>query len=415
VEQMKKIEIEDIYTLSPMQEGMYYYWLYDKSNPAFFIQVSFRLNTELNISYVEKSLNKLIERHGILRTAFISEGFDRIMQVVFKDRKIDFYYKDIRKELDKNNYIKAFKEKDKKRLFDLMKDVLIRTSILRVNNNEYEFIWSFHHILMDGWCIGLLVKEFFEIYNCFIEGKTCQLPEVKPYREYIKWIEKQDKKKSRNYWRRYLDGYEEKVYVPERADSKYIDTEYNQVEYYCQISEKKTSELKNLAVKNNVTLNTVLQTIWGIILGKYNNKNDVVFGVVVSGRPSEIEGVELMFGLFINTIPMRIKFDTHAKLSQLVYQIQKKFIESEQHSYYPLVEIQSDNILKQELINHILIFENYPMIEQISEKKDKNTEKRDNGVSKSSNVEVIEQTNYDFNVVVDSSEKINISFKYNEN
>jgi len=412
---MKKIEIEDIYTLSPMQEGMYYYWLYDKSNPAFFIQVSFRLYRELNISYVEKSLNKLIERHSILRTAFISEGFDRIMQVVFKDRKIDFFYKDVRKELDKNNYIKEFKEKDKKRLFDLMKDVLIRTSILRINNNEYEFIWSFHHILMDGWCIGLLVQEFFEIYNSFLEGKTCTLPEVKPYREYIKWIEKQDKNKSRKYWIRYLDGYEEKVYVPERADSKYIGIEYNQVEYDCQISEKKTFELKNLAVKNNVTLNTVLQTIWGIILGKYNNKNDVVFGVVVSGRPSEIEGVELMFGLFINTIPMRIKFDKHAKFSELVTQIQEKFIESEQHSYYPLVEIQSDTILKQELINHILIFENYPVIEQISGKKDKYIEKSDNGVSYTSNVEVVEQTNYDFNVVVDSSEKINISFKYNEN
>jgi amino acid adenylation domain-containing protein len=398
-----------------MQEGMYYYWLYDKSNPAFFIQVSFRLHRELNIFYVEKSLNKLIKRHTILRTAFISEGFDRIMQVVFKDRKIDFYYKDIRKKLDKNNYIKAFKEKDKKRLFDLMKDVLIRTSILRVDDNEYEFIWSFHHILMDGWCIGLLVKEFFEIYNHFIEGKTCRLPEVKPYREYIKWIEKQDKKKSRNYWRRYLDGYEEKVYVPERTQSTYSDIEYHQVEDYCQISEKKTVELKNLAVKNNVTLNTLLQTVWGIILGKYNSKNDVVFGVVVSGRPSEIEGVELMFGLFINTIPMRIKFDKQAKFSELVNQIQTKFIESEQHSYYPLVEIQADNILKQELIDHILIFENYPMIEQISEKKDKNMEKRDHEVSRSSNVEVVEQTNYDFNVVVDSSEKINISFKYKKN
>ncbi|HLP48742.1 MAG TPA: amino acid adenylation domain-containing protein [Candidatus Kapabacteria bacterium] len=413
--------VEDIYTLSPMQEGMLFHALMDQSSNSYFEQTAFRLHSELDIFLVEKSFNEVVNRHDILRTAFIHKDTPRAVQVVLKSRALDFYYQDISQiggQGEKEFFLTGYKEKDKQRSFDLSKDVLMRIAVFRLSPVEYQFIWSHHHILMDGWCIGILNTEFFEIYTSYLENRPHRLKEVKPYRNYIKWLEKQDKEESIRYWENYLDSYEEQAGIP-RTKTRKITTEEDQTGYRNETvsivsNMEKTAGLNKLAAVNNVTLNIVTQTLWGILLGKYNGKEDVLFGGVVSGRPPGLEGIESMLGLFINTIPVRIRFESGMKLNTLLREIQEEALASEPHHYHPLAEIQSRSILRQNLIDHLFIFENYPIKEQLEISE--SGKKQNRSLSfKLTDVSVFEQTNYDFNVVLGGSDQLKISFQYNGN
>jgi amino acid adenylation domain-containing protein/non-ribosomal peptide synthase protein (TIGR01720 family)/FkbM family methyltransferase len=405
--------LEDVYPLSPMQEGMFFHYLYDKSSLAYFEQASYRMKGDLNISYVEKSLNVLLKRHDILRTVFIQTQEERLLQVVLKERKIDLLYEDISKKENKNDYLVRFKQQDKKRSFDLSKDVLMRVSIFKTGNARHEFTWSFHHILIDGWCLGILISEFFEIYKGLLENKTGWLPEVKQYKTYIQWLEKQNKEISKNYWKNYLDGYEETAVIPASTSHKAENTAYKQESIVLQLEKEKTDGLRDLSVSNNVTMNIILQAVWGIVLGKYESKRDVAFGAVVAGRPSEIEGVESMVGLFINTVPVRIRYEKGTPFNELLQQVQKAAIDSEPHHYYPLAEIQSGSVLKQNLLDHILVFENYPISEKLDRIMDGGNELNKRVKLEISSIEMFEQTNYDFNIKIVPGERLTIKFDYN--
>ncbi|MCU0288757.1 MAG: amino acid adenylation domain-containing protein, partial [Acidobacteria bacterium] len=404
-----------------MQEGMFFHALLDQASSSYFEQTAFRLHGELDICLVEKSFNELVNRHDILRTAFIHNDTPRAVQVVLKSRAVDFYYQDISQigsQGEKEFFITGYKEKDKQRSFDLSKDVLMRVAVFRLSPAEYQFIWSHHHTIMDGWCIGILNTEFFEIYTSYLESRPYRLPGVKPYRNYIQWLEKKDKEESSRYWENYLDSYEEQTGIP-RTKTRIITKEENQTGYRNEtvsilLDMEKTAGLNKLAARSHVTLNTVAQTLWGILLGKYNDKEDVVFGVVVSGRPSELEGIESMVGLFINTIPVRIRFEGKMKFHRLLNQVQSEALASEPHHYHSLAEIQSRNPLRQNLIDHIFIFENYPIAEQIEgfgKKETKNNIRR----LKLENAEIFEQTNYDFNVIMSGADRLKIIFQYNSN
>ncbi|MDQ1354938.1 MAG: hypothetical protein QG657_5247 [Acidobacteriota bacterium] len=408
---------EDLYTLTPMQEGMLFHALADSSSQSYFEQISYRIQGELNIPFVEKSLNELFKRHDVLRTAFLFEDIERPIQLVLKDRAIDFYYQDISNLepwAEKKNFIEDFKKSDKDRSFDLRKGTLMRVSILRMGESEFEFTWSYHHILMDGWCVGILITEFFEIYNSFLENRPYRLPVVTPYRTYIQWLEKQDKEESTRYWQNYLDSYEEQVGVPKTKISTNSEDRYRNEEISIIWDKEKTAALNRLAAANHVTLNTVTQAIWGILLGKYNGKDDILFGSVVSGRPFELEGVESMMGLFINTIPVRIRFEGHLKFYALLQKIQEDALASEPYHYHPLVDIQSMSALKQNLIDHVFIFENFPIAERIEGYGSEGNKKNELRL-KLTDIDVFEQTNYDFNVMFLGIEQLKILLRYNGN
>jgi amino acid adenylation domain-containing protein/non-ribosomal peptide synthase protein (TIGR01720 family) len=405
-ELMSQYPLEDLYLLTPMQEGLLFHELHNTSGSIYFEQASYRYYEELDASIVEKSLNELFRRHDILRTSFLYKNLDYPMQVVLKARQVEFYYEDISKligENEKTSIIKQYKEKDRKRSFDLSKDVLMRVAVIQLDKAEYELIWSYPHILLDGWSSGVIIAEFFEIYENFLKNRSYRLPAAAPYRTYIEWLEKQDKDKSRNYWKQYLEGYDEAVSFPGIKATENKGNAYKSEEFSFTLGKEKVDGLTRLVKNAHVTLNTILQTIWGIILGKYNDKKDVVFGTVVSGRPSELKGIESMVGLFINTIPIRIRYEEETTFIHLIQQVQKAAIESEPNYYYPLAETQSISALKQNLLDHIFVFENYPI------------EKRVIGVELTSGEELFEFSNYDLNVLVIPGDSLTFVFGYNAN
>jgi amino acid adenylation domain-containing protein/non-ribosomal peptide synthase protein (TIGR01720 family) len=418
----KKYPIEDIYPPSPMQEGILFSTLYEKDTyekeiSVYLTQYSFRLNSELNIYYVEKSINELLKRYDILRAIFVYEGLDRPIQIILKERKIDLYYQDIHGMPGDSRlrHIEDFKKKDRQRPYNISRDVLVRIAIFKLEQSTYDFIWNLHHILMDGWSLGILILEFFEIYSNFLENRPHRLPQVKPYRVFIEWLEKQNKEESRKYWMKYLGGYEELASISGQRGLNIDEVGFRKKKFTFFIKEEDRTKLDELAGINQVTINTVFQAIWGILLGNYNNQQDVVFGVVVSIRPSEIEGVEQMMGIFINTIPVRIRYQNHMKFSELLQKLQQEAIDSNFHHHYPLAEIQAESTLKQNLLDHILGFENYPIAEKLLAQMERRKSAPQKVTWDFSDMESYDRTNYDFAVVVVLGERLQVSFEYNAN
>ncbi|MEL7002247.1 MAG: condensation domain-containing protein [Bacteroidota bacterium] len=406
---MSENSIKDIYELSPLQEGLLFHSLLNPDADAYFRQVSYRLHGQLDVSLIERSFNVLSERHDALRTVFNYSEDRPPLQIVLKKREVDFHFKDLI-ESGKNSVekqLKEFKQKDRDRSFDLSKDVLIRISLFRLEDGLYELIWSDHHILMDGWCRSILAEEFVSIYSDLLNGRQSVMPKPTPFSEYITWLGKQDKAASLDYWSDYLKGYQTLTGLPKLQPTD-IDGTFQDQQLELRLERSTRLQLENMATDHNTTLNVMFSAIWGLIIAKYNNCNDVVFGAVVSGRPPEIRGIEKMVGLFINTIPVRISFDENQTFSSLLDELNEQTIESKSHHYCQLAEIQSSSSLKQNLFNHILVFENLPEMDK------KGSGEADLGFDISYEGSY-ERTNYDLDVAVGLGSDLTIKFTFNEN
>ncbi|MGF9913674.1 amino acid adenylation domain-containing protein, partial [Paenibacillus ehimensis] len=401
-------EIENVYGLTPMQKGMLFYSQFDRHSSAYFEQVTYDLQGSFDVDAFAQSLNLLVRRHGALRTNFYYARGAEPLQVVYRNRDCGFYYEDLRgmEEAERSAYAQAFEIADKAKGFDLSRDVLIRVSILRTGDQTYRFVWSFHHIVMDGWCLSLVNKEVFEGYNAIREQRQPELAAAVPYSRFIEWLEAQDGEAAAAYWRDYLSGYEQRTALP---GTKLREAEgYVPGEWTCGLGKSLTGRMNRTAKKHQVTVNTLMQTAWGIVLQKYNNTEDAVFGSVVSGRPSDIQGVEGIVGLFINTIPVRIRCEAEESFAEAMRRTQEHALASNAYDTYPLFEIQALTGQRQDLINHIMVFENYPVEEQVEQLGSAGEAAFEIG-----NVSVFEQTNYDFNLVVLPGEEIRVSFGYN--
>ncbi|MCP5051332.1 MAG: amino acid adenylation domain-containing protein, partial [bacterium] len=408
--------IDKIYSLGPMQEGLLFHRLLDDQSAAYFEQTTLYLEGNLDPSTMECSINSLIHRHDILRTSFVYREIKEPRQVVFKERPVTLFFEDLSglKEEEQERHIMEYNEAGKKEGFHLTRDPLLRFALFKLNNHLHALIWSHHHILMDGWCIGILLNELLTGYQCLAAGKTPDLPVPLPYRDYIRWLERQDREEGLKYWKTYLEGYDRQVVLPqfsrqEQETSPGTQT-YRPGLHRFTFDERLTSALEVVAGAGHVTLNTLFQTGWAIILQRYNNCDDVVFGSVVSGRSAGIPGIETMIGLFINTLPVRIKSGLNQTFRDLLKEVQEQAHLSRANENVPLARVQSVSPLKGDLINHLVIFENYPFEPGQQHPPGENS----TGFTVMGG-ETDEQTHYDFNIMVVPGPQLTMTFRYNKN
>ncbi|MVO98163.1 non-ribosomal peptide synthetase [Paenibacillus lutrae] len=405
-----KAEIQDIYPLSYMQEGMLFQTLYDGEARAYVEQTTLTLQGILNEEAFRQSVQLLINRYDIFRTVFLPSvaEMNRPQQVVLKQRDAEVHMEDLRglSENEQSERVQSFVSEDRARGFDLSKDMLLRLTLLRTGEQRYICVWSHHHILMDGWCIGIVMKEFFEAYRLLEAGLPVALPRVRPYGEYIRWLTGRDSSEAAAFWDRQLEGCAGACSLPWRRSSP--EAGYRQEEVTLVLEEALTNRLNALAQSTRITVATLIQTLWGVLLQRYSGQDESIFGAVVSGRPAQIEGIETMVGLFINTLPVRVSWREGGFLA-IAQAVQEAALAAEPHSYYPLYEIQARTEAKQSLIDHLFVFENYPL-------------PTGEGVSSSmpdtlqvEHVVVREQSHYDLNVTVVPGESLFIRFHYNAN
>jgi amino acid adenylation domain-containing protein/non-ribosomal peptide synthase protein (TIGR01720 family) len=358
-------QIEDIYPLSPMQQGMLFHTLYDQNSDAYFTQTSCTLRGNFNLSAFQQAWQKVIERHTILRTAFFWEGLDTPVQVVLKHIDLPYQQQDWR-ELTPNEQqtrLDTFLQTDRAQGFNPASAPLMRLILIQLADNTYQLIWSQHHILLDGWSTPLLLQEVFVLYQAFCHSQIPTLEQSRPYRDYIAWLQQQNLLEAETFWRRVLKGFTTPTPLGISKNSQQLTDEkelYNEQEL--KFSLTTTTALQSLAKQHQLTLNTVLQGAWGLLLSHYSGKQDVIFGATISSRPATLAGVESMVGLFINTLPVRVQICHDEHLISWLQQLQSQQVETRQYEYTPLVQVQKWSEVPQgvPLFESVMVFENFP-------------------------------------------------------
>ncbi|USK24806.1 non-ribosomal peptide synthetase [Bacillus altitudinis] len=402
--QFKRDQVQDMYYLSPMQEGMLFHTLHHQEKGFYVEQMDMNVKGTLRSDLLEKSMNIIVERYDIFRTVFLHEKVKRPVQVVLKNRPFQLDVVDIQdlSESEQLERIDRFKQKDQLRGFDLSKDLLMRASVFQTGPSSYRWIWSYHHILLDGWCFGLVVQELFAIYHALLHDIPYRLEPVKPYKEYIQWLEKQDKQASLEYWTQSLAGFEGQSTFKEQQKQT-NEHELGEIEW--AMSKEETAALSELALQQNATLSSALQSAWSILLSRYQRSNDVLFGTVVSGRPADLAGVDRMVGLFINVIPRRIQLTDQMTFRSLLSETQQQSLAAEPHQYIPIYDIQA-KAGQQQLIDHIVVFENVP-----AAKKDEQESLLGFTVE---DMNVYEKSNYDLNLLASPGEQLQLKLAFNQ-
>ncbi|NEW07889.1 amino acid adenylation domain-containing protein [Paenibacillus sp. SYP-B3998] len=405
----KDMQIQSIFRLTPMQKGILFHSLMNESSHAYFEQVCFTLDGRLDVAYLEQSLTRLFERHEILRSNIFHLNIEEPKLIVFKQKRPEIRFDDISgmDESAKQHYVARALQEDKERGFDLTREELFRAAVIQYAENTYKLIVSFHHIIMDGWCLEIVFNEWLQLYGALQSQEEVQLERVPDYEVYLKWLERQDQEEALTFWTQYLEAFEHQSLLP-ITHSLVADAagKYNLSQESVVFEAELTGQLEKLAKDHKVTLSAVFYALWGLLLQKYNNTNDVTFGAVVSGRPTEITGVEQMVGLFINTLPVRIRTESGYRFAELLEQVQQSIVDVNRYHYVSLTDIQSASLLKNNLIHHIIAFENFPGTQEVSGQD----EQRRLAVTAT---EGFEQTNYDFNISVIPGETIKVKFTYN--
>jgi amino acid adenylation domain-containing protein/non-ribosomal peptide synthase protein (TIGR01720 family) len=397
--------IEDAYTLSPMQQGMLFHSLFEPESQVYIEQLSYQIEGELNLAAFEQAWQQVVDRHCALRTAFVWENLEKPHQIVCQRVKLPWHYYDWRglslhkQQEDLEDFLKC----DRELGFQLKRAPLMRLSIIHLAEKTYQIVWSHHHLILDGWSSFLLLKEVMDFYQAYCNGQKIQLEKPRPYRDYIAWLQQQNHNEAEAYWRKRLKGFSASTSLRLERNSLSEPTEnLGQEEQEIQLSVADTAAIQSFAKKHQLTLNTLIQGLWALILGCYSGENDVVFGATSSGRPVNWLGAESAIGLFINTLPVRVKLSSEITLVSWLKQIQAEQIEARQYEYSPLFEIQQWSEIPKgtSLFESIIVFENYPIDISLQEWI---------ASLKIGNIKLFEKTNYPLTIAVEN--KANLSIK----
>ncbi|WP_445627759.1 amino acid adenylation domain-containing protein [Nostoc sp. DSM 114167] len=408
LEIIKNKNIESIYPLSPMQEGMLFHTLYEPESGVYLEQFCLTLSGNLDITVLQQACVRVVKRHPVLRTLVVWEKQEKPLQVVCKQVELPWQNYDWRSlsAKEQQERLETFLQADRVQGFVLDKAPLMRFSLIQIADDIYEFVWSFHHLLIDGWSWPILCKEVFTFYNALLKGKYLYLNTPRPYQNYINWLQQQDLRAAEAFWRQQLQGFTSPIRLllnrGEVQNSPQVKTYH---ELHCCLSLPITAALQSQAQQYHLTVSTFVQAAWAILLSRYTDESEVVFGATVSGRPPTLSGVESMVGLFINTLPVRVKIPTAKPLWQWLRQLQTQQVERSQYSWCPLVKIQAISEITQELplFESIVVFENYPQDTSFSNpgQSIQITKRR-----------VIEQTNYPLTVIAVPGQELSLRILY---
>ena len=432
----KNNNISAIYRLSPLQEGLLFHTVYcsqtvlqdttpinkttnqhaksidDKVSSQYTVVMTWQYTGNLNAAALQQAWQYLMKNHDALRSRFAWEGIEQPVQIVHANAQLAW------QEVDLSHLSVGIQQEEidatiamqRKHSFVLSHLPLMQCLLLKLGDDRYQFIWTHHHILLDGWCLSLLFTELHQYYRDIAINGCAELLSTPLYADYVAWLDRQSQHLALAYWQKQLRGFVVPTPLPGLHN--------NQLDIYCHSSALTTfqiilpapelAELQQLATNNGVTLNSVVQFAWSLLLSFYSNENDVVHGTVLSGRPPEVSGIERMLGLFINTVPLRMTFASQDTVDACLKICHEKFQQNNQYAHVGLSDIKEQSELERDLplFYSVFIFENYP---KQSDGLIHGCEELNLKVSK---FVAYEQTNYPLTVVVYPGSKLVIEFRY---
>jgi non-ribosomal peptide synthase protein (TIGR01720 family) len=352
--------IEDLYPLSPMQQ--LFYSMETAAGALGFEQWRFSLRGPLDPGIVRWAWENVLALHPILRSAFISDGLDEPHQVVLRETPLPWTEHDWRHipPPDREQRLRSFLDADLSAAFDLKTAPLMRIGLLRLTEEEWELIWSTHHLLIDGWSWPLVFKDLSRFYVAKCEGRAIDRSVACVYKEYIHWLLR-DRPESESFWRQELLGFTAPTSLALTGTPASKEPTVEVAEISCRLSEEKTADLQRFSRSNQITLSTVVQGAWALLLSHYSEQDDVIFGAAFSGRPPEIPGIEGMVGPCVNNLPVRVRLSQSESVLDWLLKLQQQQFELNHHQYASLQQIQewSEVPWRFRLFDSLLVFQNY--------------------------------------------------------
>ena len=347
--------LEHLYSLSPMQQGMLFLGLNSPDAELYINQLSIAVDG-LDPQRLQRAWSAVAQRHEVLRSGFLWLDQEEPLQFVLADPGLPFEVLDWRGRAisDEALELEQVAQQERRKGFDLGQPPLQRVRLLRLGEDRYQLIWTYHHILIDGWSTSQLFGEILELYS----GGS--LPPAVPYRHYIAWLRARDGKASEAFWRRQLARMDEPTYL---ADAFNAAREgYGHQALYTRLDSDATEHLKRFAQSQRVTLNTLVQGAWLLLLSRYSGQRCVSFGATVAGRPASLEASERILGLFINTLPVVCEVAPEQCVGDWLRALQDYNLEMREQEYTPLSDIQRwAGRSGQSLFDSIIVFENHPV------------------------------------------------------
>jgi hypothetical protein len=405
---MKTENIADIYELTPVQKGILFHCLYDNESQLYFFQIVYNIQSGLNIELFEAAWQTVVDRHTILRTGFYWQEIEKQLQVVYKQVKAPINHYDWRnlEKSEAENQLQSFIESDRQQGFDLSQPCQMRLSLIRLSDDNYQFIWSYHFIMMDGWTDSLLIKEFIQIYAALSQNQAISVASPPPYKDYINWLKQQDISQTEVFWQEALQG----VTTPtpltylEKSDRSFTQ-EQRYDEEKIKLSLADTKAIESFAIQNRLTLATIFNGIWSILLSRYSGRNDVLYGCTANGRPVDLKGAESIAGLFLNTLPIYAQIDREQSLVLWLQHLQTKLLAARRYEYTPLTEIHGWS----QVPRNLTLFESIVVMEDFSVKKFIKDRELNLNIQYA---KTFYKSNYPLNLVIYPDEELFIAFSY---
>lgn len=403
---LKKDLIEDIFSLTPLQTALLITYREEKDNKQYVQQVNIRVKGNLEIEKFETAWDLVAKNNEMLRSVFRWEKIESPVQIVLKEKKLKVEYVDLlnnRNDQLFRNHESEFTEKG----IDISNEVL-RIALIKLEEDEYTMILLFHHIAFDGWSMGILLKQFTESYEGNGDGQDrIDQRNRTTFKDYVKWMQKQEFDLQKEYWKQELAGFDVKTSLP--TDNVTINLENKMAECHYIFPESKANAIASFVKKHNITLATLSYTAWAILLSRYSSTDDVLFGTTVSGREADLDGIEEIVGLFINTLPLRVRVNNDTMISDIFDEVTKSLMLRKENETIPLAEIKTVSELdaRSNLFDSIVVVQNYPL--------DKGLNNSDNNLKYKLEA-VYEVTNFEMVLVInDFSDELEFYITYNNN
>ena len=360
--------IEDLYPATGMQQGLLFHSLLESG--SYTTQTLLRFKA-LNIDNFKSAWQQVVQRHSIFRTAFVGLEQANGHQLVYQTAQLPWLHEDLTglPATEQLAHIELLRQQDQLNHLDPLQAPLMRMMLVDLGDDEVELIWSVHHALLDGWCLPLVFGEVTECYRALQNDQQsdqqndeqAQLGAVLPYRDYAAWLATQDQTAAKDFWTAQLADITAPTPLP--LAGKLQGDGVNELSMTFSASD--TATLVSAAQTAHTTVNVMLQAAWALLLSRYGNEQQVVFGAVTSGRPANLPGADKMVGLFINSLPVVLTVDENTALTDYLQTVHQQLIERESYSYLPLSDVQRLSPLPLPLFDSLLVFENYPINEAI--------------------------------------------------
>jgi amino acid adenylation domain-containing protein/non-ribosomal peptide synthase protein (TIGR01720 family) len=350
--------IEDIYPLSPMQT--LFFSANQGSAQAAFDQWHCTLRGDLNTDAFERAWNETVRRHTILRSAIVSAGLREPLQAVHRDVRPPWTAEDWRgTPAEQGERWNALLKQDRSEALDLTQAAVMRFKVVRLDDRAWRFLWSVPRMLMDGWSWPLVFRDAGSLYEAYARSVTPQMEVPRRYRDYLEWLSRQSTVESAKFWHSQLAGFRKPTaLISERT----VDTGGERYqEQPIQLSAEATSALQTAARRLQITLNTLVQGVWSLLLSRQSGETDVIAGAAFSGRPTDLPGAESIVGPFTNNLPVRVDVNENEAGADYFRKLHSRLLELNAFQFTPLMEIQRNSEVpwRYRLFDSLIVFQNY--------------------------------------------------------